>query len=481
MKSFRGESGRLWTYDEMTPIGDRGGMGFVFGGSDEAEGRVAVKRVALGGHTEADERLRQREIDIADDLIEGRDNGSSVNYLLLPLDRGMDGDDLLIVLPRAEESLNAAMKRGAVDASNALDVIQQVVQGLVELAGLSILHRDLKPANVLWHEGRWKLADFGLARNASEPTGTYTFIGAGTAPYMAPEIWQMKQATVKSDLYALGVMAYELLVGRRPFDGPSPENYREQHMYDDAGVPPSLEAPHQRVLLRLLRKDPNERYQDARSVLEALDRVDPVLEPDQRALVDAALAADKRRSAVDSEERTRQREIDDAEAKIIQARADLEETLQEARDRAAAALPEVMLQNDGLQWHFGVERAQLTIQPFNSARAMDSHPGDPLIMAWAVYSSKYGDRSVIANIVCEERPGGLTFFLLRFIARSIVGNNYDLGPLGHPHGFPESIFIQQRPLMIQSPVQIWQMSLDPLNAAALVGLLAEEIDFPDPP
>jgi hypothetical protein len=474
MKSFRGESGRLWSYDETSPIGDPGGMGFVFDGSDEAGDRVAVKRVELRGHTEADERRRQREVEIADNLIEGRASGSSVDHLLLPLDRGLDGDDLLIVLPRADESLNAAMKRGVVDTSNALEVIRQVCQGLIELAELSILHRDLKPANVLKHEGRWKLADFGLARNTSEPTGTYTFVGWGTYPYMAPELWQMKAATVKSDLYALGIMAFELLVGKRPFNGPGIDDYMRQHLNDDPPDPATLDASIRRVILRLLRKDPNQRYQDARSVLETLDRIGTTLEPDQRALAEAALTAERRRSAADAEERERQSTFEAAEARRTQAGADLEEILQEAKQRAAAALPEVKLESDGLQWHFGVAPVQLTFQPFISTRALD-HPGDPMVMAWAVFSSIYGERAVIANIVCEDRPGGLMFFFLQFNASPMVGNNYGLGPTDRPHGFDESIFIEQRSYMVRPSTHIWQMSTDPLNAADLVALLAREI------
>ncbi len=451
-------------------------MGAVFEGSDEGGRRVAVKLVELRGHTEGDERRRQREVDIADDLIEGRASGSPVDHLLLPLDRGLDGDDLLIVLPRADESLNAALRRGAVVGSNALEVFREVCEGLIELAGLSILHRDLKPANVLMLGGMWKLADFGLARNTSEPTGTYTFLGAGTYPYMAPELWQGKQATVKSDLYALGVVAYELLVGARPFNGPGEDEFRRQHLNDDPPDPTSLAPPLQRIVLRLLRKDPNTRYEDARSVLEALDKVGPTLEPDQRALAEAALAADKRRSASDAEERERQNAAEASEARRTQARAELEEILEEARERAAAAIPEVTLVNDGAQWHFGVASARLTIHPFTSYWFQDEHPDDPLVSAWAVYSSMYGTRSVIANIVCEDRPGGLRLFLLRFTASAMVGNNYEYGPLDHPHGFEESRFIAERPYMVRPVSHVWQKSLDPLDAVALVTLLAGEIE-----
>jgi hypothetical protein len=271
-------------------------------------------------------------------------------------------------------------------------------------------------------------------------------------------------------------MAFELLIGKRPFAGPGNDDYLRQHLNDDPPDPGTLDPPLQRVVLRLLRKDPNQRYQDARSVLEALDKIGPTLEPDQRALVEAALNADKRGSAADAAERERQGAIEAAEAKRTQARADLEEILQEAKERAAAALPEVRLKSDGLQWHFGVAPTQLTIQPFSSARGLDAPPGDPMVMAWAMYSSMYGERAVIANIVCEDRPGGLTLFLLRFNASAMVGSNYGLGPIDHPHGFIESTFIEQRPYMVRPVTHIWRMSTDLLSAAAIVELLAREIN-----
>jgi hypothetical protein len=450
-------------------------MGVVFDGTDEAGGRVAIKRVQLRGHSEAEIRQRNREIEIADDLIAGRAAGISVDHLLLPLDRGLDGDDLLIVMPRAEESLNAVMNRGGIDPNNAIETVSQVVRGLVQLAELSILHRDLKPANVLWHEGRWNLADFGIARNSSEPTGTYTFTGAGTAPYMAPELWQLKPASVKSDLYALGVLAYEVFTGGRPFNGPDVDDYMRQHLNDNPSPPSSLEPPLQRILLRLLRKDPNGRYQDARSVLEALENLRSRLDADQQALATAALGAEQRRSIADSREQERRHATEVIEALRSQARADLEEILHETAERAAIALPEVRLREDGLQWHLIWEDARLTVTPFS--RSIDLGPGDPMILAWSLYApAPTGLRQPIANIVCENRPGGLIFFLLQFTASGLVGNNYNFGPIDRPHGFSEQTFAQERVYMVNRALHVWQMQTESFTSAVLMRLFAEEVE-----
>ena len=72
-----------------------------------------------------------------------------------------------------------------------------VALGLQELAVASVLHRDLKPRNVLWRNGVWQLADFGISRDLGQSTATYTFRGAGTPAYMAPELWQLQATTVK--------------------------------------------------------------------------------------------------------------------------------------------------------------------------------------------------------------------------------------------------------------------------------------------
>lgn len=476
MRSFRGEGGRIWSYDESSPIGDPGGMGAVFEGSDESGGHVAVKRVRLPSDTEADRRRRDRELEIADDLIAGRDAGSSVEHLLLPMDRGLDGDDLLIVLPRGEESLNAAVARGAVDSSGAPDAIRQVVNGLIELAGMSILHRDLKPANVLRHEGRWKLADFGLARNTLEATGTYTFVGAGTAPYMAPEVWQFKPATVKSDLYALGIMAYELFAGVRPFNGPTVEDFMRQHLNDDPPELDSIDQRFQRIILRLLKKDPNERYQDARLVLEALDKAGPALDEDQQILLKAALEAETRRSAADAEERERQQAVDVIRGKKAQAQADFQEILYEAQERAAAAMAEARVEQEGVNWALRAGSAILRFELFTSSRLLENYPEDPLVSAWSIVSATWVPSPIIGNVVCEDRPAGLQLFLVQFRSSAMVGENYEFGPTGREHGFDDLTFLKQRPYMIHPTTHVWTMNLKPLSAADLVVFLAGEVE-----
>jgi serine/threonine protein kinase len=477
VQTFVGESGREWSYDDSAQIGDPSNMGDVFEGSDSEGKPVAIKRVRLLTGAEAEGRQRNRELEVADTLIAAQAGGSIVDHLLFPVDRYMDGDDLLIVMPRAERSLNAAIKNGSLNPEEIDQAIRQVVQGLIELAELGILHRDLKPANVLFHDGRWKLADFGISRIVTEPTATFTFFAWGSRPFKAPELWESKPATVKADLYALGVLAYELFTGVRPFPGPEEEDYRRQHLTQDPALPETLAPGVRRFILRLLQKDPNDRYQDARAAAEALGRLSPELGADQQALLEAALALDESETKADAERRMRGVAADEAAALRRQAAADLKELMEDAFARCQVPLPEVKLENDGLQWHLQFKKAFVTVTPF-STEVVSSSKDDQIITAWTVSSStEPARRTPIANIVCESRPAGLTFFLLTFRASALVASNYTMGPTDRPHGFDEVTFMAERVYMVTPTTHVWQMNIEQLTADSLVRLLVDAVQF----
>ncbi|RKT79430.1 serine/threonine protein kinase [Terracoccus luteus] len=264
-----GSSGRTWKVDP-TSI-KRGGFGDVYHASASDNGApVAVKRVALPGAADnLDLKRRQREFDIGELLQFAAANGAEVEHLLVPLDTAEFNNELFLVMPRADGNLDE-LRGEYSDLISKIHVLIQVVEGLVELSGLGILHRDLKPSNVLRVGGVWKVADFGMSRNLEESTASHSFMGAGTRPYMAPEIWTGQRATVKTDLYALGVLTYELLEGQRPFVVQRGDDWPRVHREKEPSPLPLGNPTLQRLTLRLLNKDPAKRPRNAQDVLDIL-------------------------------------------------------------------------------------------------------------------------------------------------------------------------------------------------------------------
>lgn len=167
------------------------------------------------------------------------DLGSARNVVPV-LDSGETADCWAIVMPRAEKSLRGHLTHiGApLQSLDAIAILKDIGIALADLNG-KIVHRDLKPENVLLLDGHWCLADFGISRYAEATTAPDTQKYAWSAPYAAPERWRAERATSATDIYSLGVIAFELLAGTRPFVGPESHDFREQQLHAD---PPALTA-----------------------------------------------------------------------------------------------------------------------------------------------------------------------------------------------------------------------------------------------
>jgi hypothetical protein len=261
--AFIGESGDQWSYrtDQVLGIG---GFGAVYAGEGPDGASIAVKVVnKQRASRKLDDRLLHREIEIGRRV---RDSGGD---MLLPvIDAAETADALLLVMPRASNPLSAILP---IPEADAVTVLTDVATGLQQLHLAGILHRDIKPLNVLQHEGHWKLADFGIARDEEIGTQDPTFKGAGSLPYMAPELWQLKSPTVKSDLYALGCLGYELLTANPPYTGDL-QALRNAHLTQAPPDPPYNNPTLKSLIARLVAKEPGDRPQDARAVLERLHR-----------------------------------------------------------------------------------------------------------------------------------------------------------------------------------------------------------------
>lgn len=163
------------------------------------------------------------------------------------IDQGETDEYWILAMPRADKSLrdHLAASKGPLSVEGAVAVLSDIATALADLDG-RVVHRDVKPENILLLDGHWCLADFGISRYAEATTAPDTRKHMMSPPYAAPEQWRDEHATTAADVYALGVIAYELLTQKWPFNGPDRPDFRRQHLEerpaDVEGVPPSLSA-----------------------------------------------------------------------------------------------------------------------------------------------------------------------------------------------------------------------------------------------
>ena len=142
---------------------------------------------------------------------------------------------------RRREPAPAIGERGALTVGDALRIGESVLDALAAAHRVGLVHRDIKPENVLLAtDGRVKLADFGLARAVTEVTSTTTGTVLGTVAYLAPELVVRGVSDARTDVYACGILIFEMLTGRQPFTGETPIQVAFQHVNNDVPAPSEL-------------------------------------------------------------------------------------------------------------------------------------------------------------------------------------------------------------------------------------------------
>lgn len=256
----------------------RGGMATVYLATDlRLERRVAVK--VMHGHLADDSQFKQRFIqearsaarlahpNVVNVFDQGQDSESA--YLVMEYLPGITLRDLL------EEY-------GSLTPQQMIDITEAVLAGLGAAHKAGILHRDLKPENVLLaDDGRIKIGDFGLARATSANTATGAAL-LGTIAYLSPELVTRGVADTRSDIYAVGIMMYEMLTGEQPFTGEQPMQIAYRHANEALPAPSSKNSKVPRELDELVlwatAKEPDQRPADARALLEQLRDTEALLD-----------------------------------------------------------------------------------------------------------------------------------------------------------------------------------------------------------
>lgn len=167
-------------------------------------------------------------------------------------------------------------EQGAMDPTELLPILIQVARGLFVAHSHGVIHRDVKPANIMVSDdGEVKITDFGVSYSTNQEQITQDGMVVGTAQYISPEQAQGKQATAQSDIYSLGVVAYEGLCGHRPFTGATPVDIAAAHVNEP--VPPlqdSIDLQLRQFVMSMLEKDPRDRPKDALVVSRTLARIE---------------------------------------------------------------------------------------------------------------------------------------------------------------------------------------------------------------
>ena len=191
-------------------------------------------------------------------------------------DRGGFDGTYFIAMEYVDGPSLKQLVKGGMDPMQAIDYTRQILKAARFAHRKGIVHRDLKPQNVLIDdEGRARVADFGIARAGENSDITATGSVMGTAQYISPEQAQGKETTPRSDIYSIGVILYEELTGRVPFEGDNAVAVALKQVSEaprrpsaiNPNVPPALDA----VVMRALAKDPDARFKDADAFLRALD------------------------------------------------------------------------------------------------------------------------------------------------------------------------------------------------------------------
>ena len=258
-------------YEIIERIGE-GGMADVYRATDVVDNKTVAVKILKKEFAENEEFLRRF-----------RNESKAIAVLSHPnivkiFDVGFSDRIQFIVMEYIDGfTLNEYMEQeGQLDWRDAVHYILQILRALQHAHSKGIVHRDIKPQNIMMlQDGTIKVMDFGIAKFAREEGKTGTDKAIGTVHYISPEQARGGVTDAKSDLYSVGVMFYEMLTGKKPFDTDNPVSIAVMHMQAEVPLPhtvrPDIQTGLEEIILRAMQKNPKDRYQSAREMMDDIE------------------------------------------------------------------------------------------------------------------------------------------------------------------------------------------------------------------
>ena len=256
---------------EITELIGEGGMADVYRATDVVDNKTVAVKILKKEFAENEEFLRRF-----------RNESKAIAVLSHPnivkiYDVGFSERIQFIVMEYIDGiTLNEYMEQqGQLGWKDAVHFILQILRALQHAHSKGIVHRDIKPQNIMMlRDGTIKVMDFGIAKFAREDGKTGTDKAIGTVHYISPEQARGGATDAKSDLYSVGVMLYEMLTGKKPFDTDNPVSIAVMHMQAKVPLPstirPDIQIGLEEIILKAMEKDPADRYQSARDMMDDL-------------------------------------------------------------------------------------------------------------------------------------------------------------------------------------------------------------------